>query len=89
LGSSLPPTELARRDSGVFKQIKRLFSIAPKDEKGDEVAGVFLRNTRRMLVLGASDTDVSVWWLTLVHALLKEASDTMVLKRQTPGVSVY
>jgi hypothetical protein len=43
--------------------------------------GVFLRNTRWTLVLGASDTDVSVWWLTLVHVLLKEASDAVVLKR--------
>jgi hypothetical protein len=29
-------------DSGIFKEIKRLFSIAPKDGKGGEVAGVFL-----------------------------------------------
>jgi hypothetical protein len=32
----------AQRDSGVFVEMKRLFSIAPKDEKGGEVAGVFL-----------------------------------------------
>jgi hypothetical protein len=30
LGSSLPLAELARRDSGVFEEMKRLFSIAPK-----------------------------------------------------------
>jgi hypothetical protein len=40
LGSSLLPTELARRDSGVFVEMKHLFSIAPKDEKGDKVAEV-------------------------------------------------
>jgi hypothetical protein len=28
------------------------------------------------------DTDVSVWWLTLIHALLKEAMDAVVLKRR-------
>jgi hypothetical protein len=71
LGSSLPPAELARRDSGVFVEIKRLLSIAPKDGKGGKVAGVFMRNTRRTLVSGASDTDVSVWWLTLIRALLE------------------
>jgi hypothetical protein len=42
LGSSLPPTELARRDSGVFVEMKCLFSIALKDGKGGEVGGVFL-----------------------------------------------
>jgi hypothetical protein len=33
LGSSLPPAELARQDSGVFEEMKCLFSIASKDEK--------------------------------------------------------
>jgi hypothetical protein len=42
LGSSLPPAELARRDSGVFAEMKCFFSITPKDGKGGEVAGVFL-----------------------------------------------
>jgi hypothetical protein len=36
----------------------------------------------RTLVSGATDTDVSVWWLTLVCALLKEAIDAVVLKRR-------
>jgi hypothetical protein len=40
LGSSLPPTELVRRDSYVFVVMKRLFSFAPKDEKGGKVAEV-------------------------------------------------
>jgi hypothetical protein len=40
LGSSLPPSELAKRDSGIFLAMKHLFSIAPKDEKGGEVAEV-------------------------------------------------
>jgi hypothetical protein len=30
------------RDSGVFVEMKRLFFITPKDEKGGEVAKVFL-----------------------------------------------
>jgi hypothetical protein len=30
LGSSLPPVELARRDLGVFEELKRLFSTTPK-----------------------------------------------------------
>jgi hypothetical protein len=33
---------VARRDSGVFTEMKRLFSIAPKNEKGGEVVGVFI-----------------------------------------------
>jgi hypothetical protein len=44
LGSSLLPTELARRDLGVFVEMKRLFSIAPKDEKGGKVAEVIYAN---------------------------------------------
>jgi hypothetical protein len=42
LGSSLPPTELVRRDSCIFVEMKHLFSFAPKDEKGGEVMEVFL-----------------------------------------------
>jgi hypothetical protein len=30
-----------RRDSGVFVEMKCLFSIMPKDGKGDEVVGEF------------------------------------------------
>jgi hypothetical protein len=30
-----------RQDSGVFVEMKHLFSIASKDEKGGEVMGVF------------------------------------------------
>jgi hypothetical protein len=36
LGSSLPPAELARRDSGVFEELKRLFSTTPKVRKRNE-----------------------------------------------------
>jgi hypothetical protein len=35
LGSSLPPTELARRDLGVFEELKRPFSTTP--EVGQEM----------------------------------------------------
>jgi hypothetical protein len=48
LGPSLPPA--ARRDSTLFVEMKHLFSIALKDEKGGEVAEVFLgvgRGVRR------------------------------------------
>jgi hypothetical protein len=38
---------------------------------------------RRTLVSGATDADVSVCQLTLVHALLKEAMDAVVLNRRT------
>ena len=41
MGSSLPPAELARRDSALFEKIKCLSSIAPMGNFG-EVAGVFL-----------------------------------------------
>jgi hypothetical protein len=33
LGSSLPPTELARRVSALFVEVKRLFSTAPEAKK--------------------------------------------------------
>jgi hypothetical protein len=39
LGSSLPPAELARRDSALFGEVKRLFSIAPKVGKETEANG--------------------------------------------------
>jgi hypothetical protein len=37
LGSSLPPAELARGDSGVFEELKRLFSTTPEVGKEMEV----------------------------------------------------
>jgi hypothetical protein len=40
-----------------------------------------LFSVRRTLVSGATDTDVIVCRLTLVRALLKEATDAVVLKR--------
>jgi hypothetical protein len=36
LGSSLPPTELARRDLALFGEVKRLSFIAPEAIKGGE-----------------------------------------------------
>jgi hypothetical protein len=39
LGSSLPPTELARRDSGIFEELKRLFSTTPEVRKEMEANG--------------------------------------------------
>jgi hypothetical protein len=39
LGSSLPPTELAMRDSGVFEELKRLFSTTPEVGKETEANG--------------------------------------------------
>ena len=41
MGSTLPPAELARRDSALFEKLKCIFSIAPVGKVG-EVAGVFL-----------------------------------------------
>jgi hypothetical protein len=40
-------------------------------------------SVRRTLVSGATYADVNVWWLTLIHVLLKEAMDAVVLKRRT------
>jgi hypothetical protein len=37
LGSSLPPVELARQDSGVFEELKRLFFTRPKVRKETKV----------------------------------------------------
>jgi hypothetical protein len=39
LGSSLLPTELARRDSAVFEKLKRLFSTTPEVRKETEANG--------------------------------------------------
>jgi hypothetical protein len=39
LGSSLPPVELTRRDSGVFEELKRPFSTTPEVEKETEANG--------------------------------------------------
>jgi hypothetical protein len=39
LGSSLPPAELARRDSGVFKKLKRLFFTTLEVRKETEANG--------------------------------------------------
>jgi hypothetical protein len=39
LGSSLPPAELARRDSAVFEELKRLFSTTSEVEKETEANG--------------------------------------------------
>jgi hypothetical protein len=39
LGSSLPPAELARWDSGVFEELKRLFSTTPEVRKETEANG--------------------------------------------------
>jgi hypothetical protein len=39
LGPSLPPAELARRDSGVFEKLKRLFSTMPEVGKETEANG--------------------------------------------------
>jgi hypothetical protein len=38
---SLPPS-LQARDSGIFEELKCLFSIAPEARKGGKVMGVFL-----------------------------------------------
>jgi hypothetical protein len=54
LGSSLPPAQLARRDSALFGEVKRLFSIAPEVGKETEanvvteVTGRGLCMTRRV-----------------------------------------
>jgi hypothetical protein len=39
LGSSLPPAELARRDPGVFEELKQLFSTTPEVGKETEANG--------------------------------------------------
>jgi hypothetical protein len=41
LGSSLPPVELARRDSGIFEELKRLFSFTPMSSFGGVVTWCF------------------------------------------------
>jgi hypothetical protein len=42
LGSSLPPAKVARRDLGVFVEMKRLFSLASDARTGGEVTVVIV-----------------------------------------------
>ena len=55
MGSSLPPAELARRDSVLFEKLKCIFSIAPVGvlEKSREYFSV--GNTHRTLCAEAPD----------------------------------
>jgi hypothetical protein len=61
LGTSLPPAELARRDSGVFEEMKYLFSITPEARKGGESPEcLFLKNFNRTLDRTRSRMDLRV-----------------------------
>ena len=55
VGFSLPPAELARRDSALFEKMKCIFSIAPVEnlEKSRECS--LQRNTHRTLAFEAPD----------------------------------
>jgi len=57
MGSSLPPAELARRDSVLFEKMKCIFSIVPVGslEKSWECSS--LRNTHRTLAVEAPDAE--------------------------------
>ena len=57
MGSSLPPTELARQDSVLFEKMKCIFSIAPVGnlEKSRECSSQ--RNTHRTLTVEAPDAE--------------------------------
>ena len=63
MGSSLPPAELASRDSALFEKMKCLFSIAPVGtlEKSRECSSQ--RNTHRTLAFEAPDAEAErlVW----------------------------
>jgi hypothetical protein len=50
LGSSLPPTKLARQDSDVFEELKRIFSTMPKVGKETEANGGHRGDRMRSLV---------------------------------------
>jgi len=58
MGSSLPPAELARRDSALFEKMKCIFSIAPVGnlEKSRECSSQ--RDTHRTLTVEAPDAKV-------------------------------
>jgi hypothetical protein len=61
LSSSLPPAELARRDSVLFGKVKHLFSTTPKVEKRRRMSGVFLtENSDRTLDRTWSKVDLRV-----------------------------
>ena len=49
MGSSLPPTELARQDSALFEKMKCIFSIAPVGNLEKSRECFSLRNTHRTL----------------------------------------
>jgi len=59
MGSSLPPAELARRDSVLFEKMKYIFYIAPvgNSEKSREYFS--LRNTHRTLAQDAPDAELA------------------------------
>jgi hypothetical protein len=44
---------------------------------------------RQTLVSGATDAKVSVWWLTLIRVLLKEATDAVGLKRRVRLMRIH
>jgi hypothetical protein len=77
LGSSLPPAELARRDLGVFVEMKCLFSIVSKDEKGGEVVKCFYAEKRATnAALGSIRRWPSVYRLTLTRAATADEHQT-------------
>jgi len=57
MGSSLPPVELARRDSALFEKMKCIFSIVSVGnlEKSQECSSQ--RNTHRTLAVEAPDAE--------------------------------
>ena len=65
MGSSLPPAELARRDSALFEKMKCIFSIAPVGNLEKSRECFSLRNTHRTLSAEAPDAgpERPVWCL--------------------------
>jgi len=57
MGSSLPPAELARRDSALFEKMKCIFSIVPVGNLEKSRKCFSLRNTHRTLASGAPDAE--------------------------------
>jgi len=55
MGSSLPPAELARRDSALFEKMKCIFSIASVGNLKKSREYSSLRNTHRTLAVEAPD----------------------------------